>query len=157
MENFSNPIETIARGVCIKNNHLLLCRGKKAGNLYLPGGHIEFGETGAFALEREMLEEAGVSSHVTAFLGCAEHAFLQNGTENHHEINLIYSLDIPSLNPSLPVHAQESWIAFEWMPLSDLPSSSLEPASLRSLIANWFASPSNHLATTSDRLSLPSH
>ena len=47
-------IETIARGICVKGGSVLICKGLKAGNLYFPGGHIEFGETGRYALEREI-------------------------------------------------------------------------------------------------------
>lgn len=134
-----NRIETIARGICIKDGYVLLCRGRKAGNLYFPGGHIEFGETGAYALEREMMEEAGVESHATHFLGCAEHRFIQNGAEEHAEINLVYALDIPALSPSANVEAKESWIAFDWMPVAELADSRVEPEALRKVAADWYA------------------
>ena len=45
-------IETIARGVCIVDGKILLCRAKGGKSTYLPGGHIEFGETGREALVR---------------------------------------------------------------------------------------------------------
>lgn len=56
-------IETIARGVCVRDGRLLLCRAKGGKSTYLPGGHIEFGETGRDALVREVKEELGVEEH----------------------------------------------------------------------------------------------
>ena len=55
-------IETIARGVCVVDGRLLLCKAKGGRTTYLPGGHIEFGETGREALVREMREETGVAA-----------------------------------------------------------------------------------------------
>ena len=55
-------IETIARGVCLRAGHLLLCLPAKGGRSYLPGGHIEFGETGRRALVREIKEELGLDA-----------------------------------------------------------------------------------------------
>lgn len=130
-------IETIARGICVKNGHVLLCKGRKAGNLYFPGGHIEFGETGAFALEREVMEELGLESKAGEFLGCCEHRFIQQGSGEHAEINLVYALDIPGADPSRQAVAKESWIAFEWMPLDELRDSAVEPAVLRNVAARW--------------------
>lgn len=117
-------IETIARGVCVRNGCLLLCRAKGGKTTYLPGGHIEFGETGRQALVREVREELGAESTAGGFLGCLENAFLQHG-KPHAEINLVYELDVPSLVDAatgelLPPVAREDWIAFEWRPLSDL-------------------------------------
>ena len=130
-------IETIARGICAKGGKVLLCRGKKAGNLYFPGGHIEFGERGAVALEREVLEETGLASKATAFLGVCEHRFIQNGSEDHAEINLVYALEIPDADPEKPVAAQEGWIAFDWIPASELAASAVEPAALRKVALDW--------------------
>lgn len=134
-----NRIETIARGVCVSGDCVLICRNIRHGNRYFPGGHIEFGETGAYALEREMMEEAGVESRAVEFLGCAEHIFVQNGTEDHAEINLVYALDIPSVSFEKPVEAKESWIAFDWVKVSELAESDVEPAALRKVAAAWFS------------------
>ena len=84
-------IETIARGVCVRDGKLLLCRAKGGSSTYLPGGHIEFGETGRQALVREVKEELGVESSTGQFLGVVENSFLQHG-KPHAEINLVYEL-----------------------------------------------------------------
>lgn len=122
-------IETIARGVCVKDGKVLLCRGKGAASTYLPGGHIEFGETGAEALVREMKEETGLESTAGKLLGVVENSFLQHG-EKHCEINLVYELSIANGD----VAAQEDWIGFEWCPLSNLDAANLLPVDIRRLI-----------------------
>jgi 8-oxo-dGTP pyrophosphatase MutT (NUDIX family) len=142
-------IETIARGICIKDGHVLICRNRKVGNLYFPGGHIEFGETGAEALEREVREEMGVESTAKEFLGCCEHRFDQHG-KPHAEINLVYVLDIPSVSPGGSTPSCENWITFDWMPVGELASSAVEPAALRGCVLDWHA----NRDVASDRLAV---
>ena len=119
-------IETIARGVCVRDGKLLLCRAKGGSSTYLPGGHIEFGETGRQALVREVKEELGVESSTGAFLGVVENAFLQHG-KPHAEINLVYELSLAVRE----VEAREDWIEFEWRGLAHLDD--LLPAAFRRL------------------------
>ena len=107
-------IETIARGVCVIDGKILLCKAKGGKTTYLPGGHIEFGETGRQALVREIKEELGVDSTTGAFLGVVENSFLQHG-KPHAEINLVYELSLAEGD----VRAREDWIEFEWRPLAD--------------------------------------
>ena len=119
-------IETIARGVCVIDGKILLCKAKGGKTTYLPGGHIEFGETGRQALVREIKEERGVDSTTGAFLGVVENSFLQHG-KPHAEINLVYELSLAEGD----VRAREDWIEFEWRPLADL--GDLLPESFRKL------------------------
>lgn len=141
-------IETLARGVCVMDGRLLLCRNRRVGNVYLPGGHVEFGETGAVALAREIEEEMGCRSRVGPFLGCVEHVFTQQGRP-HAEINLVYRMKVTGLSPRRTPPCRESWIEFIWQPLGRLGRSSLEPAVLRRLLPAWLRNPPpRNLATT---------
>jgi ADP-ribose pyrophosphatase YjhB (NUDIX family) len=107
-------IEIIARGVCVQEGKILLCRAKGGSTTYLPGGHVEFGETGRQALVREVKEEMGVDAEAGAFLGVVENAFEQHG-KPHAEVNLVYELKVPSMTPA---RACEDWIEFEWRDLA---------------------------------------
>ena len=120
-------IEVIARGVCVQDGKILLCRAKGGATTYLPGGHIEFGETGRQALVREVKEELGVDAETGAFLGVVENAFQQHG-KPHAEINLVYELKLPATTPA---RAQEDWIEFEWRDRAHLDD--LLPAAFRRL------------------------
>ncbi len=124
-------IETIARGVCVRDGKLLLCRAKGGSTTYLPGGHIEFGETGRQALVREIREELGVEARAGAFLGAVENSFIQHG-KPHAEINLVYAVELSEGE----LRSQEDWIEFEWCDLDRLDSANLLPSNFRRL-ADW--------------------
>jgi len=123
-------IETISRGVCVCDGRLLLCRAKGGSTTYLPGGHIEFGETGREALIREMVEETGLEVKTGRFLGVVENSFMQHG-KPHAEINLVYEMTLA--DPGAAVAAKEDWIEFLWCPLAELEGARLLPAAFNVL------------------------
>jgi len=126
----NHGIETIARGVCVADGHVLLCRPKGGGYSYLPGGHIEFGEKGAEALVREVKEEMGLDSVAGEIVGVVESQFVQRG-KRHAEISLVYKLEIQGLpSPGEPVAAKEDWIEFVWWPIDRLSEAGLLPTEM---------------------------
>ena len=133
-------IETIARGVAVRDGKVLLCRAKGGQSTYLPGGHIEFGETGREALVREVKEELGTDSTAGEFLGVVENSFDQHG-KRHCEINLVYRLDLASD----AAESQEDWIAFEWCDLAELPKANLLPGEMGDLLKALVRPPVHHL------------
>ena len=125
-------IETIARGVCIRNGKVLLCLPKDRSYSYLPGGHIEFGETGREALVREMKEETGLDATAGDLLGVVESSFVQKG-EKHCEINLIYEMKIreEGRGKREEVQALEDWICFDWVPCDRIDTANLLPPEMK--------------------------
>ena len=137
-------IENIARGVCIVDGKVLLCKPKSGAYTYLPGGHIEFGEKGCEALVREIKEEMGLESEAGELLGVEECQFEQHG-KPHAEINLIFKLtlldgvsgqadndagassDVRRQTSNVIPLSREDWIAFEWRDISDLGNANLLP------------------------------
>ncbi|UOQ49769.1 NUDIX domain-containing protein [Gracilibacillus caseinilyticus] len=55
------PFHHLARGVLAKENKVLVAHALGQKNTFLPGGHIEFGESAMDALIREVREELGVN------------------------------------------------------------------------------------------------
>ena len=123
-------------------------QGLLGGLWEFPGGKQEDGETLPECLRREIAEELGRVSTAGRFLGCCEHAFLQNG-EPHAEINLVFELAIPGLAPGAPVAAAEAWIGFRWQPLDALHEARLEPAPLCDALAGWLRQPGGHIVSGS--------
>lgn len=125
-------IETIARGVCIRNGKVLLCLPKDRSYSYLPGGHIEFGETGREALVREMKEETGLDATAGDLLGVVESSFVQKG-EKHCEINLIYEMkvEVEGKGRQWNVSSCEDWICFDWVECDKIDSVNLLPPEMK--------------------------
>ena len=123
-------IETIARGVCIVDGKVLLCFPKDKSYAYLPGGHIEFGETGRVALVREMKEETGLDATAGDLLGVVESSFVQKG-EQHCEINLIYKMTVEKVEKVEKVESQENWICFDWIDCDEIDSVNLLPPEMK--------------------------
>ena len=123
-------IENIARGVCVVDGKVLLCKPKGGNYAYLPGGHIEFGEKGREALVREMREEMNVAATAGALVGVVENQFQQHD-KPHAEINLVYTMTVPE---GTAAKACEDWIEFTWHAVADLASANLLPAEMASLV-----------------------
>jgi len=136
------PIEVIARAIIRHHDHILVCRNKSAGHRYLPGGHVEFGETGAAAVARELVEECGLRISVRGLALITEECFRAR-TRVHHEINLVYVATLPvrmtrrrSTEEPPGITSREPAIGFEWIRPAGLIRAGLLPRGT----ARWLAS-----------------
>ena len=116
---------------------VLLCLPKDRSYSYLPGGHIEFGETGREALVREMKEETGLDATAGELLGVVESSFVQKG-ERHCEINLIYEMKLreEGRGKREEVQALEDWICFDWVDCDKIDSANLLPNEMVDFLAS---------------------
>lgn len=143
--NMAKSIEIVARGVCVQAGKVLVCRSVKHGHHYLPGGHVEWGETSPEALRREWLEELKVPCEVGDFLGVLEQTYGLAG-ERVAEISLVFRVDCPALSASRADTAEPDNIDFAWVPVGQLDSVRLLPAAIRKAIPAWVASPGHAAA-----------
>ena len=72
-----NNIHVLSRAVIIDQQSILLCKtlDLQANFYFLPGGHVEHGESVRESILRELMEETGSSGKIKRFLGCLEYSF----------------------------------------------------------------------------------
>ena len=140
MKKERNAIEILARGACVQGGKVLLCRNRKHGNVYLPGGHVDWGEDSQHALAREWREELGVPGKVGRFLGVVEQIYKARSGRTC-EISLIFEVLCPKLSARKNPPSAENHLEFEWVPLRKLPTSGLLPLAMAELVPAWCAKP----------------
>ncbi|MFM7424861.1 MAG: NUDIX domain-containing protein [Elainella sp.] len=136
MENHS--IRIVVRAVILVNGHVLVARCKGATNTFLPGGHVEFGESLPAALARELVEEAGLCIQVSNYLGTVEHQWLENNRQRH-QINHVFAALLPDLNAPSPLASREAHLEFLWVKPSELSEHNLLPSLLIGLVQHFIS------------------
>ena len=159
-------IETLARGLAVHRGWVLLCQSTKRAYAYLPGGHIEFGESAAEACVREFDEEMHLADgrdgvtlgdHVLSI----EQRFIQKG-EPRHEISVVFHVEHLHLANAPPLRldavpgnsvvdeadsppptpqSREAKLSFVWARLDDLDRYHLLPRVLPGYIRTWARGP----------------
>lgn len=81
-----------------RDGHVLLHKATHEAFWSLPGGRVEFGETAAETLEREIAEELECTSTIGPLRFLVENFFAYNG-ENCHEIGWYYEAELASAFP----------------------------------------------------------
>lgn len=133
-------IELLARGVYVRDGKVLVCHNRKKANCYLPGGHIDYGESAKRALKREIREELGLRCTVGRFLGAVEHTFKYHGKRTY-EINLVFEMDLGKVRPPKQPRSMEKKLEFLWIGLGGLKQAGFEPAVLAPLLRKWMRTP----------------
>lgn len=135
-----STIHVLSRAVIIKDGKLLMCvNNGKIPFYFLPGGHIEHGESAAYALERELEEELGLVCTSQRFLGCFEYSFIPNNPDkcHSHEYNFIYLVDAPDLDSTVAPQSPEDNTIFAWVSVTALHDVDFKPQALKRVLIEW--------------------
>jgi len=94
-------------------------RVKRGTVLALPKGHIEAGETGAQAAEREVREEAGIQGELVEKLGDVRYWYARDG---QRVLKVVSFFLFRYRSGSVRDYQVEEVDSAEWVPLADAPS-----------------------------------
>ena len=140
-------IHVLSRAVVIDKGQILLCKtiALNPDFFFLPGGHIEQGESAQQALLRELREESGFNFSIRRFLGCFEHSFElgKNSICHSHECNLIFEATSEELKIGQSLAQVEDHIELHWFPLCNLKDIDLRPEPLGTFLSLWLSKDMN--------------
>jgi ADP-ribose pyrophosphatase YjhB (NUDIX family) len=128
-----------ARAVIYKQGMLLLAHDYKMQWNYLPGGHIELGESAESALIREIQEEIDVACSIKRFLGCFEFSWKEKSGALDQEINFVFLVDSEELSIEHAPESKEPKMRFFWCPLDELKDNHFVPPRLITAIPEWLS------------------
>lgn len=123
----------LVRGILVEDSKVLLAKAKGSHVIFLPGGHIEIGESAKDALGREFEEELGETCIVGDFLGVVEHKWEANNVF-HYEVNQIFEIKSSSLPRNMNPISVESHLDFFWCSEQVLNHTELQPYPFREYI-----------------------
>lgn len=109
--------ETAVGAVVIHDGRLLLIRrgrGPAIGQWSVPGGRVEWGETLAQAVEREVAEETGLAVRCGPFIGWVERM-----GRGHHYVILDFRAEVVG-DPPVILRAGDDAAEAAWVPLSEV-------------------------------------
>jgi 8-oxo-dGTP pyrophosphatase MutT (NUDIX family) len=130
-EPTSGQIESAARAIIVDDEKILLCRPIDRDFYFLPGGHIEFGETALETLRREIVEELGVTARDVKPIGFVDNIY-ESGRFGfkRHEINLLYEAKLVT-NEIKPT---EEHIEFRWVEIVNLSKEKILPLAVKEAV-----------------------
>ena len=133
-------IRNAAKAVVIEDGRVLLIKhGKNKVYYTFPGGGQEHNETLAECVQRECLEEVGISVKVGDVLHVSEH-IRDRHEEGHaplgfHQIDVFFKAEIDNSVPKIEAsEMDDTQVSSEWIAIDDLMDYIVLPMCLRELI-----------------------
>jgi 8-oxo-dGTP pyrophosphatase MutT (NUDIX family) len=115
-----NHVEVLARGLLRRGNDVLVCRDVRHGHCYLPGGHVDPGESAPDAVAREFEEECEWGVAVGPPLLVWESRFVQRGALKHEWTAVFHVERAGGGDLAHAPASRESHLAFEWISATEL-------------------------------------
>lgn len=138
-----DKIHVLSRAAIIHDDKILLCKtlDLEISFYFLPGGHIEHGESAEDSLLRELKEETSADCKIKRFLGCLEYSFEPSHSSicHNHEYNFIFEAESELLKSDKKITCPEKHIELIWMPISSLQEIDFRAEPLRKLLPLWLS------------------
>lgn len=126
--------EILVRALIIRDRKILVCQTVGKDYFFLPGGHVEFGESMQEALRRELVEELDARVVASSYIGSVENIFDQNDVKKH-EISFVFHVDIDLRE----VISKENHISFYWLTFEEFIDANVMPPAMKDAIIEWTA------------------
>lgn len=110
----------------------MLCKCKNKNYYFFPGGHINFGERAADALNREIKEELGISVKKPCFIGVVENFYTED-RQKHHEFILAFEVKLNNLK----IKSRENHIKFFLKSKKELLKEKVFPVAMSKAVLKW--------------------
>lgn len=121
MEN----VERISRAIIVNEGKILLCKSIAKNSMgFLPGGHIENGESEEIALAREIQEEIGRKISAVKKVSEINNSYERDGIV----VNEILYTFLAKLDSYKNIKSIEAHLKYEWIPLLELSAENFKPA-----------------------------
>jgi len=130
--NSQKEIEITIRLIIQDRGKFLLCKDKYKDYYFLPGGHVEFGESVKQALAREIKEELGLPVQKHKFIGAVENLYIENNRKRH-EISLVFEVKVKNLK----ARSKENHIDFFLKNKKELTKEKILPIALTKSVLRW--------------------
>ncbi len=126
--------ELLVRALIIRDRKILVCQTTGRDYFFLPGGHVEFGETMQVALRREIREEIDAKIIACSFIGSVENIFEQDSRKKH-EVSFVFHVDIDVKD----VISKEEHLSFYWATFEQFLTLKVLPSAMKDAIIAWTA------------------
>jgi 8-oxo-dGTP diphosphatase len=127
-------VEVIARAAVCTPDGVLLARQRGKSWSFLPGGHLEPGETLATALTRELEEELGLVVTGVVPAGMVEHTYEEDG-QRRHELNAVFAVTTGQRE----FHSREDHLSFHVVAWEKLGEHQVRPGPIHAALLAWAA------------------
>lgn len=127
-----NQVELLVRAIIRVDDKILVCHKKGKEYYFLPGGHVEFGESSEYALRRELQEELDLKIKNCVYIGGSEHIFTEDGARRH-EINLAFEVEVEEVK----TESKENHLQFFLLTPEQFKKEIVFPASMQKAISQW--------------------